>query len=135
MLVVAGGAGDVATLGGGQEERRGSNLLGPTKAVERRRGCKARPYRVTAFLRCRLRVDDRRVNRAGADSVDTDATILEFRRPRAHKRTNTGFCCAVSGVARNALERDVGRNQDDRAAIAEKRKCLLDCEEKSAHVG
>jgi hypothetical protein len=37
-------------------------------------------------------------------------------------------------VARNALERGDGRNQDDRAAIAEERKCLLYREEKSAYV-
>ena len=57
------------------------------------------------------------------------------RRPRAHKRTNTGLGCAVSGVAWNALERGNGGNQDDGAAVAEKRKSLLDAEEKPTHVG
>src|SRR6266436_6520826 len=99
------GAGNVAAFVGSQEQRRSGNLLGAAKAVERSGGPKARPYRVSAFFRCRLRVDDGRVNRAGTDRVDTDATVLEFRRPRANKRANAGFGCAVSGVARNALER------------------------------
>src|SRR5258708_7540870 len=98
------GAGNVAALVGSQEQRRGSNLLGAAKAVERSDGLKACPYRVSAFFRRCLRVDDGRVNRAGANRVDTNATILEFRRPRAHKRTNAGLGCAVSGVERNALE-------------------------------
>src|SRR5207244_7401626 len=95
---------------------------------------KARPYRVSAFFRCRLRVDDGRVYRAGTDRVYTDATVLKFRRPRAQKRTNAGLGCAVSGVARNTLERGNGRNQDDGAPITEERERLLDGEEKPAHV-
>jgi len=102
------GAGNVAALVGSQEQRCGSNLLGVAKAVERSGGPKARPYRVSTFFRWRLRVDDGRVNRARADRVNTDTTVLEFRRPRAHKRTNAGLGCAVSGVARNPLERGDG---------------------------
>src|SRR5258708_12671232 len=50
------GAGNVAAFVGSQEQRRGSNLLGAAKAVERSGGPKARPYRVPPFLRRRLRV-------------------------------------------------------------------------------
>src|SRR5258708_40149626 len=77
------GAGNVAALVGSQEQRCGSNLLGSAKAVERSGSLEALSYRVSAFFRCRLRVDDGRVDRARADRVNPDATVLEFRRPRA----------------------------------------------------
>ena len=128
------GASNVATLVRSQKQCGTRNLLGATKAVERSGGLEALPYCIGAFFRCRLRINDGRIDRTGSDRIDTDATILELRRPRAYKRTNAGLGSAVCGVAWNSLERGDGRNQDDGATIADERQCLLDCEEKPAHI-
>jgi hypothetical protein len=101
---------------------------------ERGGGAEACPYRVGAFPRRRLCIDDGRVDRARTDRIDPIAAVLEFGRPRSHKRTNACLGGAVGGVAWNAFEGGDRRNQDDGAAVTQKRQRLLDREEKPAHI-
>jgi hypothetical protein len=51
----------------------------------------------------RLLLEDRRINRARADRIDPDATILQLRRPRADEGADCRLGGAVSGEAGDAL--------------------------------
>ena len=68
------------------------------------------------FSRCLL-LEDRRVDRARADRIDPDATILQLRRPRADEGADCCFAGAVSGEAGDALVLGDRGDHDDRAAV------------------
>ena len=117
-----------------QEQDGGGQFLRSPDAVERSSRRELRPDRIRTFLRGCLRIDDRRVDCPGTNRVDTDAAVLEFRRPRANEGADSRLARTVGAVGREALEAQDRGNQNDAAAIAEERKRLLNSEQQAAGV-
>src|ERR1700726_5234239 len=65
----------------------------------------------------RLLLEDRRVDRARADRIDPDATILQLRRPRAAKGADCRLAVAVGGEAGDALVRGDRADHDNRPVV------------------
>src|SRR3984893_3997711 len=73
----------------------------------------------------RLLLEDRRVDRARADRIDPDATILQLRRPRADEGADCRLGSTVGGEAGDPLALGDRVDYDDRPAVIQKRQGLL----------
>ena len=82
----------------------------------------------------RLLLEDRRVDRARADRIDPDATILQLRRPRSDEGAYCRLAGAVSGEAGDALVLGDRGDHDDRPAVIQKRQGLFHREGQSPGV-
>src|ERR1700739_3824264 len=72
----------------------------------------------------RLLLEDRRVDRARADRIDPDATVLQLRRPGADEGTNCRLGGTVGGQTGDAFVLGDRGDHDDRAAVIQKRQRL-----------
>src|SRR5471030_1574851 len=104
-------AGDEAAFVRRQEQRGGGDFFGTAHAAQRHHRREHGAQLVGADLLVGLDVDDRRVDRAGAQRVDADAALFQFHRPGAGERTHGGLAGAVGAVAGHALDRGDRRGQ------------------------
>src|SRR3546814_8049794 len=93
-----------------------------------------RGERLHAFLAHRgLRQFGRR--RPGRQHVDPDAGALQVLRPALGEGAYRRFAGAVDAERRRARGAGARSGQDDRAALAHQRQCLLNREDRALHVG
>src|SRR5258707_13732024 len=81
-------------------------------------------------------VDERRVDDAWADGVDTDMAIFQVERPGARERAHGSLGSAVD--AESFLHCSGSENpsvEDDRTALVQERQRLLHREEDAFHIG
>src|SRR5216683_6288724 len=89
---------------------------------------------VGPFLGRRLLLEDRRVDRAGADRIDPDATVLQLGRPRADEGADRRLGGTVGCETGDPLALGDRRNHDDCSAVFQEREGLLDRESQPASV-
>ena len=100
------------------EERGGRrDILWAAKPSERDSRDELGTDLVGPLFGLRQLLEDRRVDRARADRIDPDATILQLRRSRAHERADCRLGGAVGSEAGDAFVLGDRRDHNDRAAI------------------
>src|SRR5208283_1546641 len=78
--------------------------------------------------------EDWRLDGAGADGVDPNFAVLQFRRPASGEGTHGGFRRRVNAEAGHSLRVRYGRIEDDRSAVDDQRQRLLDSEKQAFHI-
>src|SRR5258707_953155 len=116
---------DEACFVRGEEQGGRRDLLRAAEPPERDGRGKLGTGLVGPLFGRRLLLEDRRVDRAWADRIDPDATILQLRRPRADEGADCRLGGAVSGEAGDALVCGDRGDHDDRPAVIQKRQRLL----------
>ena len=71
----------------------------------------------------------------GAQHIDFDAALLEFKRPTSCKCLDRGLAAGIDGMAFKDLVACDRASQDDRSAVTEQWRDLLHTEEYATRVG
>lgn len=81
-----------------------------------------------------LRIDDRRLNRAGANDIGTNALWTEFRCPGANEVADRRLSRAVGTVDRHPFGAHHTPDDNDRSPGIKQQKRLLHCRERAAGI-
>jgi hypothetical protein len=125
---------DEAALLGCEKQYGGRDFLGATDASQRCRGSEPGAQFVGFGGSGNLTIDDRCVDRARADRIDTNTAVLELDGPRPRERAYRRFCRAVSTMGWQAFDPGDRAGQDNAASIRHQWQRLLHGEDESAHI-
>jgi hypothetical protein len=125
---------DVVAFVGCEEQRSRGHPLGTTQTAERAKRYQHCPELVGQFPGGELTIDDRSFNPSRADRVDTNLSVLQFRRPGSDNRTKRRLGCGIRAVARNSLYPCDRPIENDRSSIIPQRQTLLDGEIHTASI-
>ena len=119
---------DEARVVGGEEEGDGCDLFRAAHFAAWDQGFEA------LFCVRAERIEDRRVDGAGAEDVHANSSLLELDQPGASEGAHGSFAGAVDAERRKALDAGDGAVEEDGAVVVEERQRLLHGEERAAHV-
>jgi hypothetical protein len=116
---------DVGGVGGCEESDGAGDFFWPANALHRYVGHKMLHHGVCVFLGHTEASEDWSFDGAGSNRVDANVACDEFRSQRAREGSQSGFGSGIDGCRGIAFDSSDAGVQDDRAAIVEVWKGLL----------